>query len=82
MAMPVARPQLTCFYSCALCGAKDRPVQVDARESEQNVVDWVERVVMEAVGRDHYSRDCASPTCDLKIPAPEDADWIGQATKQ
>lgn len=74
-------PQITVLYSCAMCGAKDRPVQCDAREAAQNVVDWVERVAMEAVGRDHFARNCLAKTCDLKIPAPADSDWIGQAPK-
>lgn len=76
------KPQITVLYSCAMCGAKDRPVQCDARDKSQNVVEWLERVAMDAVGRDHFDRHCSASTCDLKIPSPKDADWIGQAAKQ
>lgn len=75
------KPQLTVMYSCAACRTVDRPMQVDGREQNEDILEWMEKV-QTALGADHAYLGCSSPTCDLKIPSPKDADWIGQAMKQ
>jgi hypothetical protein len=76
-------PTITVLYTCAQCGALKREVKVPAREDHEDVVHWVREVVGRAVGADHATRNCSATTMDhVMIPAPKDADWIGQAPKQ
>lgn len=72
---------VTVLYSCRVCGALDRPVEVKAREPDQDLMLWMTAVQI-ALGADHATRACHSPVCDLKIPLPKDADYLGQPTKQ
>jgi hypothetical protein len=75
------KPTITVLYSCKGCGVKDRPVALEGRESDEDVVEWMKKV-QSVVGAEHGALHCPSPTFDLKVPMPADADWIGQATKQ
>jgi hypothetical protein len=69
---------ITVMYSCTLCGNRDTPVKVPARESEMPVVEWMERTIA-LVGADHHR---TNPRCiarqlhDLKIPI-SGAEWVG-----
>ena len=76
------KPRIKVLYSCIACGAVDRPVEIDARESHEDIGWWMESVLRPALGQDHADRNCSSPSCSLKIPMPKDADWVGQAPKQ
>lgn len=74
------KPTITVLYTCVTCGAFKRAVDVEARESDEGVLEWMKKVQM-VVGADHARRNCISSTCDLRIPMPKDADWVGQASK-
>ncbi len=66
-------------YQCR-CMIAEVVVEVPYRGAGQDVVEWVEEVVGGAVTRDHAAR---SPLCTatateyVKIPAPENAPYIG-----
>lgn len=68
------------LYSCDKCGAKDRKVPVRHRHPAEDVVAWMQGVVVPALGRDH---DAKSPGCritrltNVKIPLPPGAEGIG-----
>lgn len=59
-------------------------VNVRERTADEDVVDWVENVMGEAISKDHFAR---SPLCRAtqmeyaKIPAPENASFIGGKPK-
>jgi hypothetical protein len=58
----------------------DASFSVRARKAEEDVVAWMENCVLPALGQHHMGR---SPFCRanaveyLKIPAPENAPFIG-----
>lgn len=72
-------------FSCKECGLKDIRVSVSARQEDEDVVHWVEKVMTVALCQRHA---LLSPSCrpkqlsDLKIPIePDDHDgWIGKQT--
>lgn len=55
--------QITCMYTCALCGIVKAHVQVPAREESQDVVTWVREIAAVALAIDHNQR---SPDCHPK----------------
>lgn len=65
-------------YSCGACGLKDVAVDVPARDSDEDVLLWMDATGL-LLGRDHHER---SPHCqpkmlqDVKIPIAG-ADWVG-----
>ncbi|OGA15873.1 MAG: hypothetical protein A3I63_01945 [Betaproteobacteria bacterium RIFCSPLOWO2_02_FULL_66_14] len=67
-------------YSCALCGLEDVEVAVRLREPEEDVIQWMEKAVTPALGRDHFNR---SPRCQpstltqVKIPVPPGTTMVG-----
>ena len=75
---------ITCLFSCDGCGLVDSPVRVRDRAENEDVVYWMEKVCMEAVGMQH---SLLSPMCRakklkyLKIPIDkEEGSWIGKQT--
>lgn len=67
------------LYRCK-CMDGEAGVEVRNRIEGEDVVYWVEQVVGAAVGADHRSRSpmCPSSTMEyVKIPAPENAPFIG-----
>lgn len=50
---------ITVLYSCSCCGAYKRPVQVQARTTEDVAV-WVEQIMGQAIADDHVRN---SPHC-------------------
>lgn len=69
-------------YTCHRCAAKERMLEVRARREDEDVVEWVQGVVMTAVAYDHGAFNCDSTKVDLKIHLPKDAEYIGQAPEQ
>lgn len=71
-------------YSCDGCGLKDAVVELPYRESEEDVVTWLQTKVGAAVGQDHARRSpkCRSETCDLRIPMPPGTQWVGGPVQQ
>jgi hypothetical protein len=71
---------VTCKYCCDGCGLVDVDVEVPARPSLMDVVEWVERVIVYCVAADHI---CRSPQCtsqeitQIKIPVPKGSPYIG-----
>jgi hypothetical protein len=76
-------PFITVRYSCPACGIRKREVEVQARESE-DVIEWMEKVCIIALGNDHAS---VSPHChpeelkDVMIPI-HGSDKIGGVIHQ
>lgn len=77
---------LSIRYTCGLCGLFDVEAQVRFRESSEDVVDWMKKVVEPGLVADHQKR---SPTCrpetlqQIKIPVPPGKDgFIGGPTHQ
>lgn len=66
-------------YSCAVCGCSLVEVGVRYRKPGEDVVSWMEDVVMEAVTNDHDRRspDCPSEKCELQVPHPEGQAYVG-----
>ena len=54
---------ITCKYSCAVCGLTDVAVEVQGRKKLQEVTEWVEKVMIVALARDHARR---RPWCQPK----------------
>jgi hypothetical protein len=74
---------IRCFYKCR-CMAQQVAVDVQERTEDQDVVDWVENTVGHAIGADHRARSpfCMATVMEFaKIPAPENAPFIGGAPK-
>lgn len=73
------------LYSCELCGLHKVEAQVRYRESSEDVIAWMKRVVEPALGTDHALR---SPHChpeelqNVMIPMPPGTEWIGGPVKQ
>lgn len=70
---------ITVKYECKVCNAS-RDVQVPARETiDQPVTDWVKSVAGHC-GADHerHSPRCKSRHVDLRIPNPDNAEFVGQ----
>jgi hypothetical protein len=78
-----ATQHVDCMYSCDLCGIVDRVVHVPAR-GDEDVVKWVDGVMIAAIARDHAA---TSPTCNatnltsVKVPVTG-TDKIGGVNKQ
>ena len=72
---------ITIMFSCAGCGLVKHKLQVPARETE-DIFEWMEKV-KRWLGDEHerVSPQCQSPCCDLMIPMPDDAEFIGQQTE-
>jgi len=69
---------LTIFYTCDSCGINERPINVKAREKDENIVRWIEQVTI-CISNDHsrVSPDCrAERMTNVKIPI-SGADQIG-----
>lgn len=73
------------LYSCHLCGIENVEVAVRMRKPEEDVIKWMNGVVIVRLGLDHHSR---SPHCrpdklwDVKIPVPEGTKFIGGPVEQ
>jgi hypothetical protein len=74
---------ITIFYKCA-CMPAERSVDVPPRREDEDIIDWMETCVRLSIGLDHRKR---SPLCRAaaleyaKIPAPENAPFIGGVPK-
>ena len=75
---------ITILFSCDVCGIKDVPCRVRAREKEEDVKYYLEQVISRAVAFEHQLKSftCqATSLKDLKIPLPPNDDpdpWIGK----
>jgi len=78
---PAPKPKITVLYSCFLCGLVDRKVEVYARESHEDMIEWLKEQAISAVAVDHATRQCPARSFqNLKIPFdPDVTEWIGQA---
>lgn len=60
------------YYNCNACGIVNRAVEIPIREEGQDVVDYMEKTVAEAIGLDHYMKNlgrCPAPTIsEVKVP--------------
>lgn len=75
---------ITCQFSCDGCGLRSHPVEVRAREQDEDIIEWMENTVGRSVAFEHL---VMSPTCraqgvrDLKIPLPPEGEgedkWVG-----
>ena len=76
--------RITVKYSCAECGVRKRECRVPARDPKMIVTDWLEKIVIAEIARDHLS---VSPNCeadeiqDLMIPHPKGSDYVWQPRK-
>ncbi len=63
------------LFSCSVCGAADGKAGVPYRKPEQDVVAYMNDVVMPAVAAAHQARAprCLGKTVTLKIPRTNDA---------
>lgn len=60
----------TVQYSCDLCGLKDIPVEVKAREKDDDILDWMTKIGYD-LAEDHNKRSlqCSPKTLsNIKIP--------------
>ncbi len=67
--------RLTVLFSCDECGLTDEAVKVRMRALDQDVTDWMERVVMPSVAARHTLKSlfCESNVIsNLKIPITKD----------
>lgn len=76
--------ELVILYSCAGCGLRDAELAMPYRESDEDVITWMETKVRRALGDDHARRSpsCRSEKCDLKIHAPAGTQWLGGPVQQ
>jgi hypothetical protein len=62
-------------YKCRLCAITNGRVTVKARTLSDNILEWMDKVVIEAIAKDHRHR---SPLClakeitEVKIPVQDD----------
>lgn len=78
---------ITVMFSCDACSLKDEEVQVRARKSHEDVVWWLENIVMLAIAKRHALRSilCESNTAsEVNIPIDKDDpnSWIGKQTER
>lgn len=59
----------------------DARVNVAERLGAEDIVDWIGKVVADAVSTDHMRRSpiCTAIKFELKIPMPDNAPFIGAA---
>lgn len=72
-------------YTCHECGIKWKTVNIPERPKDQDVVDWVQNVVMRRITSDHMftSPRCKEIRVDVKIPlATKKGAYIGEAQRQ
>ena len=77
---------IKCLFSCNKCGLKDISVQVPVRNPNQDIVDWMNKVVAVKLSDAHFQR---SPHCritslsEVKIPINKKEDsYIGESIKE
>lgn len=62
-------PPLLVLYSCRACRTRDREVCVPYRGINQDLREWMELIrAVVGANHQHFSPDCPSTECDLKIP--------------
>lgn len=68
------RETITCYYSCKTCGVTRQAVQVPARTDRQDVVEWMQKTAIVAIGNDHRQRSpfCSAGVADIAIPIEDD----------
>jgi hypothetical protein len=71
-----------CMLNCKVCGAEKLPFTVRWRESTEDIVAYVDKVVRPAMAAAHmkFQPRCPSPHCDLMMPVDEGAKGIGMRT--
>lgn len=70
-------------YKCR-CLPAEASFEIPAREADEDIADWMRERVGPALHRDHLRRspDCrATATEYVKIPAPENAPFLGAAPR-
>jgi hypothetical protein len=73
------KPAIQCKYSCSGCGIHRRVVTV-AQRGEEDVVQWIEKVLSPVIADDHAnaSSECRSARMsELLIPTPEGTEKVG-----
>jgi hypothetical protein len=71
-------------YSCQGCGLRERPVRVQERFAEEELVGGWMAYVTQTVTNDHFrvSPLCREPACELTIPLASRAAPVGQAQRR
>lgn len=70
--------KITVVYTCGMCDIVDAPVEVESRDSDGDLMDWMNAMAI-ALANDHHRR---SPHCHpkkfkvVKIPV-ENTGWVG-----
>lgn len=44
---------LTCYYSCKLCGVTKKSIEIPERLLDQDIVDWIENIVAKTIAKEH-----------------------------
>lgn len=65
------------MYSCSKCGANKVKFNTIARESKEDVVQWVNSVVSKCGDNHKALTGCIPDALDLYIPADKSRNWIG-----
>lgn len=76
---------ITVLFSCDTCGLKDVECLVRARQEQEGVVEWMQKVVLRCIADRHRSLRLfcdAKSLQNLKIPLDDDDEsaWIGKQT--
>lgn len=55
------------FYTCKGCGTDKKEVIISARNEGQDIVEWFEGVVVQAIAEDHRTNQpkCRETKCDI-----------------
>lgn len=67
-------------YTCGTCSQEEWSFSMPYRERDEEIVEWLETKVMEALRADHDRR---SPFCrpekiqQIKFPIPKGDGWVG-----
>lgn len=71
---------LVCKFDCKRCGVRGVSFSVRGRESEEDLIKWMNEVVRVGMRDAHkaFAPHCDSGKCDLMIPCPKGSEWIGQ----
>lgn len=69
---------ITIMFSCKGCGLEKHKLQIPAREDEDLLV-WMEKVKGWVADEHHkVSQNCRTERCDLYLPMPPEAEFVGQ----
>lgn len=74
---------LKVLYTCDQCGIIDRPVEVEERDAQEDIAEWMYKVqVVLSVDHDKVSPNCyITKFTNAKIPLAPNGGIIGQGTR-